>query len=60
MQTGVLVVAPRSADIASGWFSATVNVGIAGAPWSGRSSSAVSASATALVGGLLASAALGV
>jgi len=32
MQTGVLVVAPRSTDIASAWYSAAFNVGIAGGP----------------------------
>jgi predicted MFS family arabinose efflux permease len=59
MQTGVLVVAPRSADIASSWFSASFNVGIASGPLIGALVLAdVGLRSTPLVAGLLALGAL--
>jgi MFS transporter, DHA1 family, inner membrane transport protein len=61
MQTGVLVVAPRSTDIASSWYSASFNVGIASGPlFGGLALSTLGLGSTPLVGALLVSAALAV
>jgi predicted MFS family arabinose efflux permease len=61
MQTGVLVVAPRSTDIASAWFSASFNVGIAGGPVIGALTlSTLGLRSTPLIGALLVAAALAV
>jgi DHA1 family inner membrane transport protein len=59
MQTGVLVAAPRSTDIASAWYSASFNVGIASGPlFGGLALSTVGLASTPLFGAVLASAAL--
>jgi MFS transporter, DHA1 family, inner membrane transport protein len=52
-QTSVLISAPRSSDIASAWYSASFNVGIASGPLLGaRALSTTSVRGTALFGGL--------
>jgi DHA1 family inner membrane transport protein len=59
LQSRVLVVAPRSTDIASAWYSASFNVGIASGPViGGFMLSNFGLRSTALAGGILASAAL--
>jgi predicted MFS family arabinose efflux permease len=61
MQTGVLVVAPRGTDIASAWFSASFNVGIASGPVIGAITlSTLGLRSTPLVGAVLVSAAVAV
>jgi predicted MFS family arabinose efflux permease len=61
MSTTVLVVAPRSTEIASAWSSAAFNVGIASGPViGGLVLSTVGLRSTALAGGMLASAAFAV
>jgi predicted MFS family arabinose efflux permease len=61
MQTGVLVVAPGSTDIASAWYSASFNVGIASGPViGGLVLSALGLRSTPLIGALLVGAALAV
>lgn len=58
-QTGVLVYAPGSADIATAWFSASFNIGIAAGPLIGALALAVAGlRSTALAGALLASVAV--
>lgn len=58
-QTGVLVSAPRSADIATAWYSASFNVGIASGPLlGGLALSTIGLRQTVLVGGVLAAGAL--
>jgi DHA1 family inner membrane transport protein len=55
LQSHVLVVAPRRTDIASAWFSASFNVGIAGGPViGGLVLSTLGLRCTPLVGGMLA------
>jgi predicted MFS family arabinose efflux permease len=57
--TRVLAVAPRSTDIASAWYSAAFNAGIAGGPLiGGLVLSGFGLRATPLVGGMLAALAL--
>ncbi len=59
MQTRVLIVAPRSTDIASAWYSASFNAGIAAGPViGGLILSGPGLRFTPLIGGLLAAAAL--
>jgi DHA1 family L-arabinose/isopropyl-beta-D-thiogalactopyranoside export protein-like MFS transporter len=59
--TRILVVAPRSTDIASAWYSASFNAGIASGPViGGLVLSGLGLRSTPLVGGLLAVVALGV
>ena len=54
-QSHVLVVAPRRTDIASAWYSASFNVGIAGGPViGGVVLSTLGLRCTPLVGGMLA------
>jgi predicted MFS family arabinose efflux permease len=61
MQTRVLVVAPHSTDIASAWWSASYNAGIASGPViGGLVLAGLGLRSTPLVGGLLAVLALGV
>jgi predicted MFS family arabinose efflux permease len=61
MQTRVLVVAPHSTDIASAWYSASYNAGIASGPViGGLVLSGLGLRSTPLVGGLLAVLALAV
>ncbi len=61
MLTRVLVVAPRSTDIASAWYSAAFNAGIASGPVVGALTlSSLGLRGTPLIGGLLALLALGV
>jgi predicted MFS family arabinose efflux permease len=61
MQTGVLVVAPRGTDIASAWFSASFNVGIASGPVVGALTlSTLGLRSTPLVAALLVTAAVAV
>jgi MFS transporter, DHA1 family, inner membrane transport protein len=58
-QTGVLVSAPRGADIATAWYSASFNVGIACGPvLGGLALSTIGLRQTALVGGVLATGAV--
>ncbi|MGA3183083.1 MAG: MFS transporter [Candidatus Dormibacteria bacterium] len=55
LQSHVLVVAPRRTDIASAWYSASFNVGIAGGPVvGGLVLSTIGLRCTPLVGGMLA------
>jgi predicted MFS family arabinose efflux permease len=57
--TRVLVVAPKSTDIASAWYSTSFNAGIAGGPViGGLVLSHFGLRATPLVGGILAALAL--
>jgi MFS transporter, DHA1 family, inner membrane transport protein len=59
MQTLVLIVAPRSTDIASAWYSSSYNAGIAIGPViGGLVLSSLGLRGTPLVGGLMATAAL--
>ena len=54
-QSHVLVVAPRRTDIASAWYSASFNVGLAGGPViGGLVLSTLGLRCTPLVGGVLA------
>jgi predicted MFS family arabinose efflux permease len=55
LQSHVLVVAPGRTDIASAWYSASFNVGIAGGPlMGGLVLSTLGLRCTPLVGGMLA------